>query len=206
MSVYLGSAKLGDIYLGSTRIAQAYLGSTKVYERNSVPIIGSRVVRFGFNWIMDPSEFSYYQQGGVTITQVSASGGASVYDFDFTNWTYSTSYDSVFMASILPSSWNASGHTIDIIAIDFSGTSSAINMFKGLQTLKSIGVFYNVGNSLGMLDDMFNGCINVSSGIVRAYNSLSAVNPSNHNDTFCNCGSNTTTGRAELAQIPYTWK
>lgn len=54
---------------------------------------------------------------------------------------------------------------------------------------------------------MFNGCTNVESGVLTMYNQLSALGTqiTSHVDTFKNCGSNTTTGAAELAQIPASW-
>lgn len=54
----------------------------------------------------------------------------------------------------------------------------------------------------------FDGCVNVESGAYALYQQLSSQTPSVnvHYYTFRNCGSNTTTGAAELAQIPSGWK
>lgn len=54
----------------------------------------------------------------------------------------------------------------------------------------------------------FQGCVNVESGALALYNQMSTQTnpPTNHNETFRNCGSNTQTGSAELAQIPSDWK
>ena len=51
-------------------------------------------------------------------------------------------------------------------------------------------------------------CNNVESGALALYNQLSTQTtpPSNHSQTFYDCGSNTTTGAAELAQVPSDWK
>ena len=52
--------------------------------------------------------------------------------------------------------------------------------------------------------DAFNGCANVEYGALDFYNQ--AVDTTITKDgTFTNCGSNTTTGAAELAQIPSSW-
>ena len=58
------------------------------------------------------------------------------------------------------------------------------------------------------IDRIYYGCINVESGILREYNKLSILFPhySQPGHPFYNCGSNTTTGAAELAQIPDNWK
>jgi surface protein len=54
----------------------------------------------------------------------------------------------------------------------------------------------------------FRNCINVQSGALAIYKraSTKAIEVTTHNETFTNCGSNTTTGAAELAQIPSDWK
>ena len=52
-------------------------------------------------------------------------------------------------------------------------------------------------------------CVNVESGALALYQQASTqANVPNHTDgpTFYNCGSNTVTGAAELAQIPSGWK
>jgi hypothetical protein len=54
---------------------------------------------------------------------------------------------------------------------------------------------------------MFNDCLNVQSGALALYQQASTQTtpPSEYYNTFYNCGSNTTTGAAELAQIPSSW-
>lgn len=54
---------------------------------------------------------------------------------------------------------------------------------------------------------MFSGCTRVQSGALALYQQASTQTtpPSNHNNTFNNCGRDTTTGGAELAQIPSSW-
>ena len=57
---------------------------------------------------------------------------------------------------------------------------------------------------------MFYGCTNVESGILDVYNKLSAIDTlsseTSHQKAFYNCGSNTVSGSAELADIPAEWK
>jgi hypothetical protein len=57
-------------------------------------------------------------------------------------------------------------------------------------------------------DYAFYNCKKVPSGALALYESLSsqAIPPSAHSRCFYNCGSDTTTGAAELAQIPSDWK
>ena len=58
------------------------------------------------------------------------------------------------------------------------------------------------------IGQLYYGCINVESGILREYNKLAELFPhySQTGHPFYNCGSNTITGSAELAQIPSNWK
>jgi hypothetical protein len=67
-------------------------------------------------------------------------------------------------------------------------------------TLLNTGVVTNV-------ESMFNHCESVSSNILAFYQQMSTqVNPpTNHANTFLNCGVNNPTGTAELAQIPTSW-
>ena len=58
------------------------------------------------------------------------------------------------------------------------------------------------------IESMFQGCVNVQSGALALYQQASArTDPPLYNylDAFKNCGSNTVTGAAELAQIPTSW-
>lgn len=56
------------------------------------------------------------------------------------------------------------------------------------------------------LYQMFYGCKNVESGALALYNKFNAASwQGAHTYVFSNCGSNTTTGAAELAQIPSSW-
>ena len=56
--------------------------------------------------------------------------------------------------------------------------------------------------------EMFNGCVNIAGGILDVYDVLKIRCSSygDHIQAFHNCGINSTTGRAELAQIPADWK
>lgn len=54
---------------------------------------------------------------------------------------------------------------------------------------------------------MFQGCTEVTEGALAQYTWFinHNINITNHSSTFTNCGSNTQTGTAELAQIPVGW-
>jgi hypothetical protein len=54
---------------------------------------------------------------------------------------------------------------------------------------------------------MFQDCFNVESGALDIYAQMTTQTtpPNSHNLTFSNCGRDTETGTAELAQIPVSW-
>jgi hypothetical protein len=94
----------------------------------------------------------------------------------------------------------------EIPAFDLSNTSLyAKDMFKNCSSLQyipdlNLGAYY--------AQSMFDGCVSVNYGITTAYNQLrqSVSGNLSHYDTFKNCGTNSATGSAELAQIPDDWK
>ena len=79
-------------------------------------------------------------------------------------------------------------------------------MFSNCNALKRIPLFDT--SSVTNMQIMFTGCVNVESGALALYQQASTQTnpPASHNMTFYNCGSNTVTGAAELAQIPNDWK
>lgn len=96
-----------------------------------------------------------------------------------------------------------------ITAVPLFDTSSVTNMymmFDMCSSLTSIPLFNT--SSVTNMGYMFYYCSNVQSGALALYQQASSQTtpPSNHDRTFGNCGSSTTTGTAELAQIPSDWK
>lgn len=96
-----------------------------------------------------------------------------------------------------------------LTSVPLFNTSSVTDMhlmFYNCTSLTSIPLF-DTSNVTDM-KYMFYDCINVESGALALYQQASSLGLSQyeHLETFANCGSNTQTGAAELAQIPYDWK
>ena len=96
-----------------------------------------------------------------------------------------------------------------LISVPLFDTSSVTNieyMFNNCSSLTTVPLFNT--SSVVFMTGMFENCTNVQSGALALYQQAStqANPPSKHTGTFKNCGSNTTTGAAELAQIPDDWK
>lgn len=115
----------------------------------------------------------------------------------------------------------------------YTGSASSVNslnsLFNGCTNLTEVGPLYtpgitdfsamfvncsaltavpllNISNAANVAN-MFKGCVSVQSGALAMYNQLSALGAqiTNYTDCFTDCGSNTVTGAAELAQIPSAW-
>ncbi len=89
---------------------------------------------------------------------------------------------------------------------DTSSVTTFEYMFSKCSALKTVPLFNT--SSVVFMTGMFENCTNVQSGALALYRQAStqANPPSKHTGTFKNCGVNTTTGAAELAQIPEDWK
>ena len=89
---------------------------------------------------------------------------------------------------------------------DTSNVTEMRGMFAACSSLTTVPLF-NTSNVTNM-ESAFNNCRNVQSGALALYQQASTQTnpPTEHELTFYNCGSNTTTGAAELAQIPSDWK
>lgn len=88
---------------------------------------------------------------------------------------------------------------------DTSAVTDMEGMLRGAIRLTSVPLFDT--SSVTNVDFMFAECAAVTSGALALYKQVStqATPPIYHNKTFEDCGKNTVTGAAELAQIPASW-
>lgn len=79
-------------------------------------------------------------------------------------------------------------------------------MFRQCRAITTVPLFDT--SSVTEVDYMFMDCTAVESGAFALYSQMSTQTtpPASHSSCFRNCGSGTTTGAAELAQIPSDWK
>lgn len=89
---------------------------------------------------------------------------------------------------------------------DTSRVMFMTSMFENCSSLTSVPLLNT--SSVMYVSSMFKNCTKVQSGALAFYRQAStqANPPSGHGQAFRNCGSDTTTGAAELAQIPSDWK
>lgn len=90
-------------------------------------------------------------------------------------------------------------------AFDLSNVKTFEYMFYGCTSLSAIPDF-KIEQAENVYA-MFYNCYNVETGIKSLYDKLSVLHSiTSHEGAFGFCGSNTTQGAAELAQIPSDWK
>ncbi len=88
---------------------------------------------------------------------------------------------------------------------DLSSVTNASSMFEDCEALIEVPLFDMP--SVTNVEAMFDWCRYVESGALALYQRLSTQTnpPTAYTHCFTNCGSGTTTGAAELAQIPASW-
>lgn len=97
---------------------------------------------------------------------------------------------------------------VSLREIPLFDTSSCTNMswmFRGCETLQHVPLFDT--HSATNVEEMFEGCDLVQSGALALYQQMSTQEtpPSEHRWCFTDCGKDTLSGAAELAQIPKSW-
>lgn len=97
-------------------------------------------------------------------------------------------------------------HLISVPYFETSGVTTFQSFFYNATQLASVNLYHT--DSATDVSYMFYNCSNVESGALALYQQMASQTtpPSSHNRTFRNCGRDTTTGAAELAQIPTDWK
>lgn len=88
---------------------------------------------------------------------------------------------------------------------DTSKVTNMGSMFSNCSSLTSVPLFDT--SKVSVMPYMFSNCYNVQSGALVLYQQASTqtLPPYLHAEAFANCGINTQTGSAELAQIPTSW-
>ena len=212
MALNVGSTQIGSVYLGSTRIAAAYYGSTKVYQYTPPNYNPLHLPAYTLRGQFTDDTIAIFGFPG-TKTQVRVT--PNVWDFYYN----SASWSGLFMAQ---------SNLIAVLGANVAGVTNMAGMFEycsGLSTValfdtRSVTNFNTMFNNCGSLQRIpllptdscttcracFNNCNNVEGGALALYNQMSSQSGiTDHAYMFNNCGSNTVSGQAELAQIPTSW-
>ena len=223
MGLSLGNTSIAEIYLGSTKISEMYLGLSKVYELSKKPYF---VFEFSVSdFVPTTNLLNGAYRSIAQWSQVSSSpnrwklelnkfGHVSVATVDYgigLPFLFANNNVSIQQGYLIPTNLgNGTCKLIDSGNLDITDSVGQIcetmdRMFADCEGLTYIAPLHctNVQNVGGM----FQGCTEVTEGALAQYNWFNTygININNHSGTFTNCGSNTQTGTAELAQIPVGW-
>lgn len=94
---------------------------------------------------------------------------------------------------------------LEVLGANTTGVTNMTSMFRNCSSLTNVPLFDT--NSATNMSYMFKDCTAVQSGALALYQQASSQStpPTTYTGCFTNCGVNTTTGAAELAQIPTSW-
>lgn len=114
----------------------------------------------------------------------------------------------LFNTSKVTSTSNMFSDCSSLTSVPLFNTSSVTNMnsmFSNCGSLTLVQLFDT--SKVTYMSYTFNNCDNVQSGALALYRQASsqATPPTDHTNTFSNCGIGTTTGLDELDQIPTDW-
>ena len=156
------------------------------------------------------TDFSFLFQMSKNIVEVLGANTAGITDMS-AMFDYCTSLTSValFDTSSVTDMRILFDECSSLTSVPLFETSSVTNMeymFYNCSSLTTVPLFNT--SSVTNMQYMFYNCKKVQSGALALYQQAStqANPPSSHTEAFRNCGSKTTTGAAELAQIPDDWK
>lgn len=169
---------------------------------------GNKVVTYNNKWAKydgvppEPSLPPYtirlkYRQG---TTPTFSKGTGVLVDAEQNIWDLT--YENPIWMSLLQSH----ADLIEVIEANTSDVTDMRGMFSNCSSLTNVPLFDT--SKVTNMRNTFYFCRNVQSGALALYQQAStqANPPSNHSWTFRHCGSATTTGAAELEQIPSDWK
>ena len=227
-SIYLGSTEIGEVYLGNVKLyGQAPLVLPQrtfrcKYNPGTQPMspgsFESATLIDATNNIWDLVGASWGVSGFQNDLNLLEIVGANPTGFPyngignqtFINCTSLTKVAALDLSNV--SVWDGMNKTFagcsNLTKISFYNTSTVtrfVRTFENCTSLVQVPLFdtSNVTNC----DYAFSNCYNVESGALALYTQMSTQTnvPSSHSNCFTNCGRDTVTGAAELAQIPSSW-
>lgn len=226
-ALYLGSTKIGAAYLGSTKVYASIPPAPP--ERSFVMTFvdgfdPSTRISFGYDSMtqvsVSPNVWNVTLSSGGYIYQFSSMAGSSDLLSVIANLQGLGRASSLFVAML------GLKEAVVYIGTDITMMDSCFTGCRALEKLTLIGGgnvthYYSMcasceslkkvpsvdTSSATTVENMFKGCVSVESGALTLYQQMSsqATPPTTYSDCFTDCGSNTVTGTAELAQIPSSW-
>lgn len=214
MGILLNGNKPSKIIYNGAESSLYFNGSKIWPEEEPAPILPANTVRVRTSDGNAPTKGSSYTS---YETATLVSGTSDVYDV----YKSGTSFKLLLLNST---------NVVEVLGANTTGITDMYGMFKGCTALTAVPLFDTssvttmymmfqgcssltyiplfVTSRVTNMNMTFQSCTNVQSGALALCQQVStqATPPTYHDRTFQNCGSNTTTGAAELAQIPSNWK
>ena len=102
--------------------------------------------------------------------------------------------------------FSSNKNVLEILGANTTGITNMNMMFYKCTALISTIPLFDT-SSVTNMTSIFDSCYKVTSGALALYQQASTqtTSPSSHNYAFYECGKDTVTGAAELAQIPSSW-
>lgn len=208
--VYKSGTSFGDLLYKCTNITEV-LGAnlTGITRTSSMFNQCSSLTAVSLSNTSSVTNMNYMFSGCTSLTTVSLFDTSSVTRMEdmFKSCTSLTSiplFDTSSVESMKEMFMNCTALQ-SVPLLDTSKVTGMTNMLYNCSLLTSIPLFDT--SSVTGMSYMCYGCVNVESGALALYQQASSkTSVPKHNATFYHCGSNTTTGAAELAQIPNDWK
>lgn len=209
--------------VGSSFISYSVTGAT-LKDANHFDIVNSDVYVHG-NFVETLSPYTIrlrYAQGTTpptgsrgTLTLVSAEDNIWDLTYEHYNWNFirNANHDlleiidaNIIGVRYLNDAFTGCENLYNVNLFDTSTITTMSHMFYHCYALQNVPLF-NTTNVHDMTQ-MFQDCFAVKSGALALYRQASsqANPPTEYQFCFRNCGRDTTTGAAELAQIPSDWK
>ena len=185
---------LGANTAGVTDMSSMFEGAHQI---TSVPLFDTGSVtdmNYMFSGCTSLTSVPLFDTGNVTDIHDMFAGCSSLVSVPLFNTGNATRFNGMFLSCT------------SLQSVPLFDTSSALNlqgMFHGCNALRTIPQFSVAATPA--VADMFYGCTRVESGILAFYQ-RAVDNVTFHMLCFRNCGVDTVTGTAELAQIPDDWK
>ena len=192
-----GTTDVYDVYKSGTDFTFLFCDSTNVVEVLGANTTGITNMTGMFNFCTSLETVALFDTSSVTDMRTLFNRCASLTSVPLFDTSSVTNMSNMFY------------DCNSLTSVPLFSTSSVTDveyMFQNCSALKTVPLFNT--SSVVFMNGMFMNCTNVQSGALALYQQVStqANPPSKHTKTFYNCGSNTTTGAAELAQIPEDWK
>ncbi len=192
-----GTSDVYDVYKSGTDFTFLLIDSSNIVEVLGANTTGITNMTGMFNFCTSLETVALFDTSSVTDMRTM---------FNFcTSLTSVPLFDTSRVTNMYAIFYNCSSLTT-VPLFNTSSVTGMEEMFKNCSALKTVPIINT--SSVRFMSYMFMNCTNVQSGALALYRQAStqASPPSKHIQTFYNCGVNTTTGAAELAQIPEDWK